>query len=498
MRLKELIKDLSCRDLKNIQDCEIKGISCNSDCIQPGYLFVAIKGERVDGHNFVNQALSKGARTLVLQQDLPLAGQVPRILVADSRAAFACISAAFFGHPAKNLRVIGITGTNGKTTVSYLLEKILHCAGYPCGVIGTVNYRIGAKRYRAVNTTPQADILQSFLQEIVLANSKYAIIEVSSHALAQHRAEKIDFCSAIFTNLSPEHRDYHGNLTNYFSCKSGLFAGLKPQSWAIINVDDSYGRKLAQSIKSRRLLFAIEHPAQIRAKNLRLGIDKINFTAVTPRGKMEIESSLIGKHNVYNVLAAISAAFVEGISPEYIVSGIKGCVGVPGRLERLECGQNFSVFIDYAHTGDALKKILNTLRETSGSKAGWFAPHRRAKIILVFGCGGDRDKAKRPLMGKVATTLSDFVILTNDNPRSEDPEQIVADIIRGIDKKAGNYKVVLDRFQAIREAISLAGGGDIVVVAGKGHESSQIFAGETIHFSDREAVKKILQNQPTD
>ena len=481
MKLREIIKDLNYKQLENFGNYEIKGISSDSNCIRPGYLFVAIKGKRVDGHSFLKPAINKGAVAAILQKDLPLKKKVTKILVPDSRVALSSASAAFFGYPAKRLKAIGITGTNGKTTISYLIEKILGCAGKKCGVIGTINYRVGDKQYSAVNTTPQADVLQSFLQEIVLAKSKYAIIEVSSHALAQRRVDCVDFSTAIFTNLSHEHLDYHGTLSNYFSSKASLFERLTPGAFAIINVDDVWGRKLLKVTKSKVLSYGIEHPAQIRAKDLKLGIERSRFIAVTPRGHIEIESPLIGRHNVYNILAAVACAFVEDIDFSHIVSGIKTLSCVSGRLERIDCGQNFLIFIDYAHSDDALRRVLESLRQISENK-----------IILVFGCGGDRDKTKRPKMGKVATELSDFVIITCDNPRTENPKQIINDIVRGIDKKKNNYKIVLDRFKAIRKALSCADKGDTVLIAGKGHESSQILADRTIHFNDREAVEAIL------
>ena len=475
---------MNCRRLENVSNCEIKGVSCNSRTIAPGYLFVAIKGERVDGHSFINQAIDKGAKAVIMEKGrgLPLKNKVAKILVQDSQASLACVSASFFGHPAKNLRVIGITGTNGKTTVSYLIEKILACAGQACGVIGTVNYRVGGRTYPAINTTPQADILQSLLQEIVLAKSKYAIIEVSSHALAQGRVEAIDFSSAIFTNLSREHLDYHGSLADYFSCKASLFEKLDAGDFAIINTDDAYGKRLVKKVRSRLLTFGIKHPARIRAKNLTLGMKGTRFTAVTPRGSIEVESPLIGRHNVYNILAAISAAFVENIDFPRIASGLKRLAAVCGRLERIDCGQEFLVFVDYAHTQDALEEILKALRQIS-----------KNRIILVFGCGGDRDKAKRAAMGKVAAKFADLAIITCDNPRTEEPGQIVSDILQGLGKKTDNYKVVLDRFQAIQEALSLARRKDIVVIAGKGHESSQVFADKAIPFNDRKAVESILK-----
>ncbi len=492
MRLKELIENLDYERLENFSNYEIKGMSCNSERIRPGYLFVAIKGERFDGHSFLKAAINKGAGAVILQKDLPLKKKIAKILVSDSQAALSSASAAFFGYPAKILKTTGITGTNGKTTISYLIEKILGCAGKTCGVIGTVNYRIGNKVYEGpnpaivrkgwVNTTPQVDILQSFLQEIVLAKSKYAIIEVSSHALAQRRVDGVDFSTAVFTNLSHEHLDYHGTLSNYFSCKASLFERLAPRAWAIVNVDDVWGRKLLKATKAKVLSYGIKHSAQIYAKDLDLEIDRSRFTVVTPRGHIAIESPLIGRHNVYNILAAVACAFVEDINFSHIISGVKTLSCVPGRLQRVDCGQSFLIFIDYAHTDDALSKVLNSLRQISENK-----------IILVFGCGGDRDKAKRPKMGKVATELSDLAIITCDNPRSENPRQIIDDVVRGIDKKKNNYKIVLDRFKAIREALSCADKNDTVLITGKGHESSQIFANRTIHFNDRETVEKILQ-----
>ncbi len=481
MRLKSLIKELEYKRLENVTDCEIKGISCSSENIRPGYLFVAIAGCRHDGHSFVKEAIARGAVALILEKNLPLKEKPAKILVSDSQTALAAVCARFFGHPAGKLKVIGVTGTNGKTTVSYLIEKILNCAGYPSGIIGTVSYRVGRNERPAVNTTPQADLLQSLLQEIVLSKSKYAIIEVSSHALAQRRVEGVSFSSALFTNLTPEHLDYHKSLSRYFSCKASLFEGLSASSLAIVNTDDPYGRKLVKRINSRLLTFGIASPAQIQAKDIALTLKQSRFKAVTPKGTIEITSPLIGRHNVYNILAAISAAFAENIDFAHIASGVGELNAVCGRLERVDCGQAFELFIDYAHTEDALEKILQALRQVS-----------KNRIILVFGCGGDRDKAKRPAMGKVATELSDLAIITSDNPRSEEPERIISDILKGVDKKKDNYQVVLDRFEAIGRAVSLAGAADTVVIAGKGHETVQIFADRTIHFNDREAVEKVL------
>jgi UDP-N-acetylmuramoyl-L-alanyl-D-glutamate--2,6-diaminopimelate ligase len=486
MRLKQLIKGLDYQQLEDFSDdVEVKGISCNSEDIAPGYLFVAISGQKVDGHNFIEQAIAKGARALIIQRDIPLKNKLAKIKVKDSRLALASVCAAFFHYPAKQLKVIGITGTNGKTTVSYIIEKILAEANFPAAVLGTINYRIGNKKYQALNTTPRADRLQAFLHQSACAKFKYAIMEVSSHALDQHRVEGVDFSTAIFTNLSHEHLDYHRNLEDYFSCKLRLFEGLDKDAWAIINLDQPYAERIAKRIRSKCLTYGIEQPAQCRAVDLRLEGEKSRFRAITPFGNLDIESPLVGRYNVYNILAAISAALVEGIDPADIREALKTVAAIPGRLEGVDCGQNFSVYIDYAHTADALKQVLSNLKEL-----------KKGRTILVFGCGGDRDKAKRSLMGETACCLSDFVFITSDNPRSEDPGEIITDIIQGIDKEINNYKVVLDRQQAIFEALSFAQKYDTVVIAGKGHESRQIFSDKTIYFNDRKVAEEILSCLP--
>lgn len=517
MKLKKLISILEYKRLEDISGCEIKGITCNSNLIQAGYLFVAIKGKKYDGHNFITQAIDRGAKAVIIQKDLPLSKGVTKILVSDPQAALACLCNVFYGSPAKKLKVIGITGTNGKTTVSYLLESILAGTGSLSAVMGTINYRIGNKVFAGVgavedkwpkakveatlqisqvNTTPQIDILQAFLQEAVFAQAKYAIIEISSHALDQRRVEGVDFSSAIFTNLTQEHLDYHCNLDNYFSCKSILFEKLAKHSWAIINVDNAWGRKLIKKVKSKLLTFGVGQSAQIRAENIKLGLKKSRFIVNTPGAKLEIETALLGRHNVYNILAAVSLAVIEDIDASDIASGVASCLAVPGRLERIDCGQDFLLFIDYAHTEDGLKNVLQSVRQMAKDRSDYFFPleRQRGRIILVFGCGGDRDKTKRPRMGKIATGLADSVILTTDNPRSEDPEQIISDIIGGIDRKH-NYQVVLDRFEAISEALSQARGGDIVIIAGKGHETGQIFAERVLPFNDREAAERILRGE---
>jgi len=482
MKLKKLLSQLKYVRLENANDSEIKGISCDSNTVGPGYLFVAIKGRSHDGHDFIKDAIEKGAKAVVTQKDLSIDSQVTKILVKDSQVALASCASSFFSNPQEKLKLIGITGTNGKTTVSYLIEKILASSGLNSGVVGTVNYRVANKYYPAPNTTPQSDTLQAFLQEIVLNQAKYAIIEVSSHALDQRRVQGLDFSYAVFTNLSPEHLDYHGNLEDYFSCKSSLFKGLSPGALAVINADDVYGKKLIGLTKSDVLTFGIDSPAEIQAKNLKLNAKESHFTVVAPEGELDIKSPLIGRHNVYNMLAAIAVAVAEKIDHTSISASLAEFNVVPGRLECVDCGQDFLVFVDYAHTEDALENALTALRKVS----------EKSRIIVVFGCGGDRDKLKRPVMGRVATEGADLAIISSDNPRSEEPEKIISDITGGIDKQKDNYQVIPDRAKAISKALSFAKRGDIVLIAGKGHEATQIFAKETIHFNDREQIEKIL------
>ena len=482
IRLKEIIKNINYRRLCDFADCDIHGVCADSRKVGSGYLFVALKGRHYDGHNFAEAALVSGAKALVLERDLALKEKVNRILVNDSRLALALIAANFFGHPAKKLKLTGITGTNGKTTTSYLIEKILQASNRPSAVAGTVNYRIGKMIQPAVNTTPQAERLQSFLQQAVELGSEYAIIEVSSHALDQGRIAGLDFAQAVFTNLSAEHLDYHGDIDSYFACKSRLFKGLNASSWAIINKDDPYGKRLIKLTPAKVLTYGLSEDAAVRAGDISLKPDGIKAAISTPAGTIEIESRLLGRHNVYNILAASAWAFAQGIALPAIAAGIKDCGCVCGRLERVDCGQDFFVFIDYAHTDDALRNILTALRQIS-----------KRKIILVFGCGGDRDRSKRSRMGRIASELADIVIITTDNPRSEDPGQINAEILQGLSRHRQNCRVVIDRSLAIEQALGLAKSKDIVVIAGKGHESRQIFADKIVPFSDRRAVEKALR-----
>jgi UDP-N-acetylmuramoyl-L-alanyl-D-glutamate--2,6-diaminopimelate ligase len=372
-----------------------------------------------------------------------------------------------------------VTGTNGKTTITYLLESILAAAGKSSGVIGTVNYRVGGRIIPSKNTTPGVLDNQMFLADLRREQVSHAVMEVSSHALAQGRVDKIDFRSAIFTNLTGDHLDFHGSMENYFEAKSRLFTGLPADSYAIINIDDAWGPRFLRMVRAKSLTYGIDRASDVQAKAPRYGLKGSHFKVAFPGGVVEIRTVFTGKHNVYNILAAFAAALGEGIAPELIKKGIESLKNVPGRLERVDAGQDFFVFIDYAHTHDGLKNVLEALRDV---------PHK--KLIVVFGCGGDRDRTKRRLMGAVACSLADLSILTSDNPRSEDPRAIISEIIPGFTKN--NYEVVVDRHEAIRRALSVARAGDIVLLAGKGHETYQVLKEGTIDFVERDIVENLI------
>ncbi|MDD5594815.1 MAG: UDP-N-acetylmuramoyl-L-alanyl-D-glutamate--2,6-diaminopimelate ligase [Candidatus Omnitrophica bacterium] len=483
MKIKSLIKSLDIlRPLKIKEDFEVKGIACNSKGIKPGYLFVAIKGNKDDGNKFIEEAIKNGANCIVAQ--VPGAGcQVSEktcfIEVKDARKALAKLAAQFYGHPSGKMKVIGITGTNGKTTVTYLLEAILKANQIHPAVIGTINYRFKNKIIPAKNTTPGPLELQLLFYEMGQEGVEYAIMEVSSHALAQERTAGIKFQSAIFTNLTQDHLDYHLTMEEYFSAKSRLFKDCSPSAIKIINNDDAFGRRIKEEVSEKIITYGIENKSDYMAQDLKLGIKESEFTLSGPQMKEKIKTKLIGRHNVLNILAAVSWANQEGIDPQVIRNAIERFPGVPGRLERVDSRKDYAIYVDYAHTDDALKNVILSLKQISSQK-----------LIVVFGCGGERDKGKRPKMGKVVTELADYAIITSDNPRSEDPDGIIKDIVRGIHKD--NYCIIPGRKEAIKKALSIAAPGDIVLIAGKGHENYQIFKDQTIHFDDREVVTECL------
>jgi UDP-N-acetylmuramoyl-L-alanyl-D-glutamate--2,6-diaminopimelate ligase len=483
MRLRQLIKVLdNSKPYPDISDFQVKGISCSSQSILPGFVFVAIKGNRDDGHKFIQEAIKRGARAVLTQGHYPvlkLKGDISFIEVPDTRKALASLASEFYGRPSEKIKVTGITGTNGKTTVSYLIEAVLKEAHFNPAVIGTVNYRFKDKVFTAKNTTPGPLEIQSMLEQMWKEGVEYAIIEVSSHALDQQRIAKIDFHSAIFTNLTQDHLDYHLTLENYFKAKSKLFKNLKSSSFCVINNDDSYGQRLKKLTNAKIITYGITDDADVIARHIKLSVYQTEFEVQTRKGKIDIKTHLIGRHNVYNILACIAWAIKEGLKLEVIKSAVQKFSLVPGRLERIDSRGDIAVFVDYAHTEDALKNVIMSLRQVS-----------RAKIIVVFGCGGERDRSKRPKMGRVVTALADYAIITNDNPRSEDPRAIISAIQSGISKT--NYRVILNRKKAIACALSIAKSSDVVLIAGKGHEDYQILKNKTIRFDDREVARECL------
>ena len=482
MRLAEILKGTENKNIGISADPDIRRITNDSRSVASGDMFVAFRGYVANGYDFINGAVSKGAGVIIAEKDFEAPDNVMKIVVKDTRSALPVIADNFYGHPSQKLKVIGVTGTNGKTTITYIIESILKKAGEEPGVIGTISYRINGKTSRAKNTTPGPLELQSMLSDMVRSSAHYAVMEVSSHALDQRRVECVFFDVAIFTNITPEHLDYHKTEKEYFNAKAKIFAHLKTVGCAILNNDDYKVAALKDSIKNKIITFGIKEKSDVSARNIRLSLDSSEFDAVTPRGFFKVSTSLIGKHNVSNILAAVAAGEALGIDLKTIKAGIEAMTHVPGRFESIECGQTFKIFVDFAHTEDALYKILSLLREVS-----------KSKIITVFGCGGDRDRAKRPLMGKVACKLSDHVIITSDNPRFEESGNIIDEIVKGIKGTFSNYEIEADRQKAIEKALSKAGVNSIVVIAGKGHENYQIIKDKVMPFDDRDVVRKILK-----
>jgi len=487
-KLKDLLSGVEVVSTGNNLAVEVSGIATDSKSVRDGYLFVAIKGYSRDGHDFINEAVLKGAKAIVAQDGCLPAGDIsgaPVILVSDSRKASADISNNFYNRPSDKARVIGITGTNGKTTVSYLCESIFKKAGFKTGVVGTINYRYGQRLIPAVNTTPGALELAQIMGYMVDNGAKYIVMEVSSHSLSQGRVRGVDFKTAVFTNITPEHLDYHKTMQEYKNAKAILFKNLAVHAKAVLNIDDVFGKELSAELccnKSALLTYSLGSNADIYPEKYFLSSSGVEAVIVMPAGKININSRLVGKFNLYNILAAASVGIAESVAIDKIAAGIDDIMVVPGRLEKISCGQKFDVYVDYAHTDDALKNVLGALRELSP-----------AKIITLFGCGGDRDKTKRPRMGKIAASLSDYVIITTDNPRSEDPESIAGQVLEGVLKNDRNKAlVIIDRQEAIKKAISLARSGDVVLLAGKGHETYQVFKNTTQPFDDSQIAKNIL------
>ena len=499
MRLAELVEPLETAARPGGLGIEVTGLTDDSRAVKPGHVFVAVKGAKADGHRHLAQAVQAGAAALVVQE-LPAGGSappsVPVIQVPDSRRAVGLLAGRFHGDPSSKLTMIGVTGTNGKTTITYLCRSVLEAAGRKVGVIGTVAYQIGAEVIPASHTTPGAVELQELLARMVTAGLDTAVMEVSSHALALDRTAGCEFDLAVLTHRTQARLEFHADLEDYFQAKVRLFSGLSPDGRkpkakrAIVNVDDERGLRVCRACRVPVWTYAIKNQADIRAEAVRLSLAGTTFTAATPVGRFDVASKLVGEHNVYNLLAAIGVGLQEGLTQDQIRAGLASVENVPGRFERVEAGQDFTVVVDYAHTEDALMRLLAAANRL-----------KTGRIITLFGCGGDRDRGKRPKMGRVAAEQSDVVVLTSDNPRSEDPAAILREVEAGVKQALAaaparvQYRVIADRRQAIETAIGEARTGDTVLIAGKGHEDYQIIGSEKLHFDDREVAREALRKR---
>jgi UDP-N-acetylmuramoyl-L-alanyl-D-glutamate--2,6-diaminopimelate ligase len=485
---------------------EVTGLAYDSREVAPGDLFFCVSGFRSDGHGFAPEAVRAGAAALVVERRLDLG--VPEALVASARAAMAPAAARFYGEPARRLRVVGVTGTNGKTTTAYLVRALLEAGGEQCGLLGTVKSVIGGEDRQVARTTPEAIDLQEDLRAMLDGGDVACAMEVSSHALELGRVDAIAFAAAIFTNLTQDHLDFHADMEEYFQAKRRLFVSPEPPAVSVVNVGDPYGRRLAAEVEGVRT-FALEEPADYSATDLRCGFDGCSFTLDTPAGRRELTLPMPGRFNVANALGALAAAHALGVDLDVLVAALERGVRVPGRFEPVEEGQEFAVLVDYAHTPDSLENVLGAAREL-------VEPGEEGRVLCVFGAGGDRDRGKRPLMGEIAARLSDVAIVTSDNPRSEDPEQIIKEILDGVAGNGGEVgafggarspmraetghggggtqvRAIVDRQAAIEQAIADARRGDVVVIAGKGHEQGQEFAdGRKLPFDDAAVARAAL------
>ena len=471
-----LFRDLYSFGESKFNDYEITGITCDSRNVKAGFVFVCINGTVSDGHSYYSKALENGAALIVCERDLGIDNQ---IIVENSRQVYAGMCANWFGNPAKSLKLIGVTGTNGKTSVTYMLKRILEEAGYKVGLIGTIQNMIGDKAVVSKNTTPDAYELNSLFALMRDDGCSYVIMEASSHALHQNRISDLTFETAIFTNLTQDHLDYHITMENYLAAKKKLFSMCKT---AVINLDDEYSEELMRGLDCEIITYSTGNNSTYSAKGINYRPASVDYELVSDSIIKHVKVKTGGKFSVYNSISAIITAITLGVSVDVAALAISKLEGVKGRAEVVPTGRDFTVIIDYAHTPDGLKNILSTFRE---------CPKNR--LIVLFGCGGDRDKTKRPLMGLVALYNADYIIVTSDNPRSEEPSEIIKDILEGMQSANKPIKVIENRVEAINYAISIAQPDDIIVLAGKGHETYQILKDGTIHLDEREVVKQALE-----
>jgi UDP-N-acetylmuramoyl-L-alanyl-D-glutamate--2,6-diaminopimelate ligase len=469
-----------------VGSARVTGIAYDSRRVEPGHVFVALKGQHADGAAFADQAIERGAVGVVSEDAAPQGASAPWIEVRDGRLALAFLAIAYYGDPAKDMQVVGITGTNGKTTTAYLIASVFDAAGIRCGLLGTVGYRIGTELREATRTTPEAPDVQALMREMVDRGCGACAMEVSSHALALKRVDGMTFAAAVFTNLTRDHLDFHPDMESYFRAKRRLFEMLPPEAPSLINVDDPRGVSLLD-VAGRPVTYGINRPADITPGPLAFSLEGLSFDVRTPRGTLHVRSALVGRPNVYNILAAVSTATALGVPFDAIEKGIAALAGVPGRFQVVSDRKDeVTVVVDYAHTDDALRNLLETAR-----------PLAQGRLITVFGCGGDRDRTKRPLMGAVAGRLSDLILITSDNPRGEDPQRIIEEIQRGITPdtrrdSAQRILAIVDRHEAIARAIELARPDDLVLIAGKGHEKYQVIGSNVLPFDDVAVAREAL------
>ncbi|MDQ7843200.1 MAG: UDP-N-acetylmuramoyl-L-alanyl-D-glutamate--2,6-diaminopimelate ligase [Armatimonadota bacterium] len=481
MRLDRLLQDLHGATVRGRTDVEVTHLAARHDAAGPGALFVAVRGFTHDGHTFVSEAVSRGAAVVVVQDRVAVPDPVTVVTVPDTRLALAHLSCAFYGHPSRDLSVIGVTGTNGKGTTAYLIEAMLRGAGRSCGVIGTMGAQLGERVAALDRTTPEAHDFQRLLREMADAGAAYVVAEVASHALALHRVAGTRFSAAVFTNLTQDHLDFHKTLDDYRAAKRRLFEMVEPDGLSVVNADDPSGETMAAASRAAVVRYGLERRADVRAADVELRPEGAVFTLQTPQGHRRVRTRLRGRFNVYNALAAAAAAGSLTVTLDDIGRALETFPGVPGRFEPVDEGQEFGLVVDYAHTPDGLEHVLRAARDFV-----------RGRTIVVFGAGGDRDRTKRPKMGAIAARLADLAIVTSDNPRSEDPEAIIEEILSGVEDRR-NIEVQPDRARAIARAIEVAGAGDFIIIAGKGHEPYQEIRGVRYPFDDRRVARDALR-----
>lgn len=487
MRLEYITRMVQPLTVKGPQNCEIEGIAYDSRQVRPGWLFVALHGHKQDGTDYIADAVSRGAVAVLSDSDCWSGRNVAMIVVHDTRQAMAEVASAFYEEPSRHLQMIGITGTNGKTTTSFLARDILRAADRSPGLIGTIRYEIGQRVIPAGRTTPESPDIQGMLDRMLKAGCRSAVMEVTSHGLDQKRVWGVDFDVGVFTNLTQDHLDYHHTMERYFAAKTLLFRALgqmEKRAHAVINIDDPWGMQLANTngFTARLITYGTHPSAMVMAEDVQVSAVGSTFRVVTPWGAAPVRLNLPGAFNVSNALAAAASCGVLGVDVHLIADVLGRAETVPGRMERIPSDRGFNVYVDYAHTPDALTNALTTLRALT-----------KGRLIVVFGCGGNRDRGKRPIMGAAAARLADHAVVTSDNPRGEDPAAIIGEITAGM--PAGSaFDTEVDREKAIFKALTMAGAGDTVLLAGKGHENYQEFENTVVPFDDREVVRRLLQN----